>query len=354
MAKSKRAKKAVKSGKPAVKQSRKEKVRAGKDDNARKKQGVASTGTGTRDHSNALPEPQINVVDLQVLRALIEEHGRQQLVEVQRLLQHDREQRAAHATVPIPASPYDDDNALGRLLATTSEIRERGARAEVDLGEIRRRLSLLEENQRPPEPTPDRDSLVRVASFRLVLARQCRAENMVRPTPAIVGRAMHDERVFGRSAAKSPQQIFSAIYTTVRRVFRLQSSPPESSGPEIDHVHLTEDMVQLMEGRSLRPKKKHAAYYDSELKPRLKLLIKSGYVEVDENQHGERTDYSRYLTPDGREVFNGWPEWTDVTGGISLAEGRLQTDAPPSVTNSASPPDRPAPSGPTETTPPAT
>ena len=73
-----------------------------------------------------------------------------------------------------------------------------------------------------------------------------------------------------------------------------------------------------------------------------------------ENAKGERTNYDRYLTPEGLEVFNGWPDWTDATGGISLAEGRLQTDATPNATSPATPPDQPAPSGPTEPTPPAT
>ena len=313
----------------------------------------APAPNGGSDASNALPEPQINVVDLQVLRALIEEHGRQQLLVMQRLLQNDRDQRAAQATVPLQPSPYDHD-AIGRLLATTSEIRERGARTEVAVGDILRRVGLLEENQRPPEPTPDRDAAVRAGAIQWVVANHCRAENLLRPTPAIVGRVMHDERAIDRGAAKSPYEIFNSIYITVRRVFRLQSSPPEPSVPEIDYVHLTEDMVLLMEQRSSRPKNKHATYYNSVLKPRLKLLINSGFVVMTENAKGERTNYDRYLTPEGLEVFNGWPDWTDATGGISLAEGRLQTDATPNATSPATPPDQPAPSGPTEPTPPAT
>ncbi len=314
-------------GTPAAKTGRTDKTRAGK----------ASPTAGGDDSSSALPETRINVADIQVLRVLIEEQGRRQLVEVQRLLQQEREQWAAQANVPVPPSPYDD-NAMGRLLATTSEIRERGARQEAALAEIQRRVGLLEENHRPPATNPDRDGLVRVGAIRWLVANFCKAVNLLRPTPAIIGRIMHDERVFDRSAAKSPFMIFNSIYTTVRREFGLHSPPSDSSGTQIDHVHLTDDMVALMEGRSSRPRKKHAAYYDSVLKPRLALLIHSGLATFDENHHGQRTNYDRYLTAQGREVFADWPEWTDRTGGIGLADTQHPPPAPPVGAESTQPP----------------
>ena len=288
----------------------------------------APAPNGGSDASNALPEPQINVVDLQVLRALIEEHGRQQLVAMQRLLQNDREQRAAQATVPLQPSPYDHD-AIGRLLATTSEIRERGARTEVAVGDILRRVGFLEENQRPPEPTPDRDAAVRAGAIKWVVANYCRAANLLRPTPAIVGRVMHDERVFDRGATKSPQELFLGILNTVRRVFRLAVPQPNQESPaatEQDYVHLTEEMAAVIEDRSSRPKKKHSNFYDRELKRRLDLLVNSGLAEVVPKGVRNPPHYDRFLNPMGREVFDGWPEWDDRTGGISLAGEQMPPD----------------------------
>jgi hypothetical protein len=332
-------------------------------------EGKALTTAGGGDSSNTLPEPQINVSDLQVLRTLIEETGRQQLVEMQRLLQEDRDQRAAQAPVPLPPSPYDD-NAMGRLLATTSEIRERSARIEVGMGEMQRRITLLEENQRPPAPAPDREVAARTAMGRWMLANQCRALNNTRPTPAIVGRVMNDERAFDQRSGKSPQELFLVILNTVRCVFRLAIPQPNqeaAAASEQDYVHLTEEIAAVIEGRSSIPKKKQSDFLKDELKPRLELLVNSGLAEVVPVRTGNRTNYSRFLTPMGGEVFDGWPEWADRTGGISLADEQTPPDlnaagrpvigatAPPE-SQSASPPPQPSARPPTSQppTPPST
>lgn len=280
------------------------------------------------DNPSALPDPRINTADVEVLRTLMEEFVRRTTESVRNQLQ-SHEQRIAQMTVPVPSSPHDDDNAMGRLLATTSEIRERAARTEAEMRKIRRRVGLLEKNQRPPEPTPDRDAAVRAGAIQWVVANYCRAANLLRPTPAIVGRVMHDERVFDRGAAKSPQELFLGILNTVRRVFRLAVPQPNQESPaasEQDYVHLTEEMAAVIEDRSSRPKKKHSNFYDRELKRRLDLLVNSGLAEVVPKGVRNPPHYDRFLTPMGREVFDGWPEWDDRTGGISLAGEQMPPD----------------------------
>ena len=244
---------------------------------------------------------------------------------------------------------------MARLLATTSEIRERGARNEVAITAILSRVTLLEENQRPPEPAPDREAAGRKAGCRVMLANQCRASNLIRPTAAIVGRVMHDERAVDQRTAKSPQQLFFGILGTVRRVFGLATPQPDQEAAlRQDYVHLSEDIAATIEKRSSISEKKHAEFLNDELKPRLKLLANSGLAREITIYTGRRVNYDRFLTPLGREVFDGWPEWDDRTGGISLADELMPPDpntagrpvieaTSPPESQPASPPPQPSP-----------
>lgn len=279
-------------------------------------------GTASADDSRALPDPRVRAEDVDVLRSAIEGLSallNRRLDDQQRTL--EQLQQAAAVSAPAQPSPYED-NAMGRLLATTSEIRERGARNEVAITAILSRVTLLEENQRPPEPAPDREAAALKASCRWTLANHCRASNRTHPTAAIVGRVMHDERVFDPGAAKSPQEIFVGILTNVRRVFGLATPQPnqEAEAPGQDYVHLSEDIAAIIEGRSSRPPGKHSDYLNTQLDYRLKLLVDSGLATKEPIPRGSSPHYRRYLTPMGREVFSGWPDWADTTGGISLAD----------------------------------
>lgn len=312
--------------------------------------------TAATDDSRSLPDHQVTVTGVEVLRSVIEGLNAlsRRLDEMQRTL--EQLHQAAAASAPTQPSPYDD-NAMGRLLATTSEIRERGARNEVAITAILSRVTLLEENQRPPEPAPDREAAGRKAGCRLMLANQCRASNFTHPTAAIVGRAMHDERAVDQRTAKSPQQLFYRILDTVRRVFGLATSQPghEAEAAEQDYVHLTEEIVEVLEERSSIPKKKQSVFLNDELKPRLELLANSGLADEITIRTGERVKYSRYLTPMGREVLDGWPEWDDRTGGISLADEPMPPDPNPAgrpIIEATPPPESPPASTPPQPSPP--
>lgn len=268
---------------------------------------------------HALPNTSVTAGGIDLLRTLIERLGLR-LDDFLENQQRDRGQQQAPPLVPCPPEPYND-NAIGRLLATTSEIREQNARIEATFAEMQRRVSVLEENQRPPPHVLDGEQVARSTAVRWIFANQCRSANLVRPTPAIIGRAMRDERAFDRLRSKSPQELFLQIYSTVRRITGLsESQPQEEPNTNQQQIHLTEEMVAVIEGRSSRPARKHSTYFSSTLKPRLKLLLNNGMATVEPDHHGERTNYFRYLTPVGREVFDGWPEWSDATGGISLAD----------------------------------
>ncbi|GEM_PF-4082075 len=282
-------------------------------------------GAGATDEPRSLPDPQVRVEDVEVLRAAIESHSAlvdRRLEDQQRTL----ERLMAVVSVPVQPSPYED-NAMGRLLATTSEIRERDARNEAAIAAILSRLTLLEENQRPPAPAPDREAAARKAGCRWTLANQCRALNLIRPTPAIVGRVMNDERAINQRTSKSPQELFLGILSTVRSVFRLAvPRPDQEAGPGQDYVHLTDDIAAIFEERSSRPKKKHSNYFNEQLDHRLAVLVDSGLAKKEPIPRERIPHYSRYLTPLGREVFDGWPEWDDRTGGISFADEQMPPD----------------------------
>lgn len=321
-------------------------------------------GTGATDHSRSLPDPRVRVVDVEVLRSLIEAFVPkivQQVIEGLQGQLHGSEQAAA-GTAPAQPSP-DEPSEMERLLRNTSDIRERDARLEQNQAaildkqeETLRRVTVLEVNQRPPAPAPDREAAGRKAGCRLMLANQCRALNSTRPTAAIVGRAMSDGKAFDQWTAQSPQQLFRRILDAVHRVFGPATSQPgqEAEAAEQDYVHLTEEIVEVIEERSSIPKKKQSVFLNDELKPRLELLANSGLAREITNRVGNRTNYSRFLTPLGREVLDGWPEWDDRTGGISLADEPMPPDpnaagrpvieaTPPPESQPVSPPPQPSP-----------
>jgi hypothetical protein len=318
------AKKKKKAGKKATEEAGAEtEEQSGGAEDRREQPGA---GAGATDEPRSLPDPQVRVEDVEVLRAAIESHSAlvdRRLEDQQRTL----ERLMAVVSVPVQPSPYED-NAMARLLATTSEIRERGARNEVAIAAILNRVALLEENQRPPAPAPDREAAARKAMGRQMLANQCRALNLIRPTPAIVGRVMSDGKAFDQRTAKSPHVLFDAILVAVRRVFGLATtqSGQDAAAPRQDYVHLTDDIAAICEKRSSISEKKHAEFLNDQLKPRLELLKNSGLAEEITNRTGRRVNYDRFLTPMGREVFDGWPEWDDRTGGISLADEPMPPD----------------------------
>ena len=266
---------------------------------------VDGTSSAAAADSRALPHPQFTLENVETFHAAIES-----------------------LTALADRGPDGLIGKMDRLLATTSEIRERCARLEVEQAAMLRRVALLEESQRPPEPAPDREAAVRKAVCRWTLANHCRALNLTRPTAAIVGRVMHDERVFDQRTAKSPHVLFDAILVAVRRVFRLAAtqSGQDAGAAAQDYVHLTEEVVEVIEERSSIPKNKHSEFLKDELKPRLELLANSGLAREITIHTGRRVNYDRFLTPMGREIFDGWPEWEDTTGGISLADEQMPPD----------------------------
>lgn len=271
---------------------------------ARARSGPFTNGHAER-HAPTLPESGVSRADIELLRAVVESYSSTCMERLQQ--QED--------------SLNEIQGMLGRSMATTADIRDRHARVEVSLEEALRELRDLVENQRQPEPAPDRERAAAMHAFRVSFARQMVALNIQRPTPAIVGRVMRDERAFDPGSSKSPRMLFDNIYKTVTRVFSIPTaSSEESADGSRDHVHLDREQVAVLEGHSSRPVRKHSEYLDEQLKPRLKLLVNQRLARADKQEGGRH--YDRYLTEEGQIVFEDWPDWTDTTGGCELADDR--------------------------------
>ena len=271
---------------------------------ARARSGPFTNGHAER-HAPTLPESGVSRADIELLRAVVESYFSTCM---ERLQQQE-------------GALNELQGMLGRSMATTADIRDRHARVEVSLGEAQEKLGTLVENQRQPEPAPDRERAAAMHGFRVSFARQMVAMNIQRPTPAIVGRVMRDGRAFDPRSAKSPHEIFDSICKFVRVAFPIPAaSSEESADGSRDHVHLDEQMVALLEGQSSLPKRKHSEYLDKQLKPRLKLLVNQRLARADKQEGGRH--YDRYLTEEGQIVFEDWPDWTDTTGGCELADDR--------------------------------
>lgn len=294
---------------------------------AKARSGPSNVGSSNAEKKDReLPKPRVTATKARGFEALMRSLVREMRVLAQgqqtlnQRLEQDRQERQQQAATPAPPSPHDD--AFAALPESIAETTERTYRIEACV-------------QQPPRD-PSLDVPASVTALRRFFAGACRFANLVRPTPAIIGRVMHDEGAFDRNAAKSPYVLFNAIYNAITIALRPQPIQGESTNNAIvDYVHLSDEMVELMQGRSSRPQDKHATYYDSQLRPRIRLLENMRLARVEENRTGRRSDYSRYLTPSGRELFNGWPEWSDATGGIGLADE--QAESPTSQPDRADP-----------------
>lgn len=189
------------------------------------------------------------------------------------------------------------------------------------------RLDRIEAALQAPPRDPSLDVPASVEVKRFFFAGACAHLNLVRPTPAIVGRAMHTAKATCRKTAKSPYLLFNEIYVSMLRALGLKASTPEAPVTTArDFIHLDAEMVDVIEDLSTRPKTKLWNFYERQLEPRLRLLVNMRLANVEENNVGKRVDYDRYLTKLGQELFDGWPDWKDKTGGIGILD-----DVPASI-----------------------
>ena len=203
------------------------------------------------------------------------------------------------------------------------------------LAAIQARLDRIEAAQRAPPRDPSLDVPQDVVKQRCFLAGFCSASGFPNPTSAIIGLVMHDAGVFSAKDNVSPRNLFERIYAKerlhiapkIRDLLERYGDPSAAAGKT--------------PGRSSG---KIAKELGDEFDRRFILIIKIGCGHKDPVKNGKKTNYHRYLTEKGRELFDNWPKWTDDTGGVGiLDEGPAVAPSEPKAAGTADPKPEPAP-----------
>jgi hypothetical protein len=191
------------------------------------------------------------------------------------------------------------------------------------LRDITERIKHSEDLQRqaPQTSSVDADTM----RLRVAFAGGCRALGIDGPTPAIIGRAMHDANAFSMNTALTivPRTVFEGIYAQ-----RARGVPD----------HLSPKITSLLENLKPENSAKTARLLGEEFDARLQVVVDANLGEKLKVYSGGKTTYRRVLTQLGARVFRKWPDWADASGGVVLAE---PPDSSPSTPGPAPTPEEP-------------
>jgi hypothetical protein len=311
-------------GKPAAKKDRTGKERGGKDKKGKSTGETTTTGkttTGTGDKSKGLPKPRLKPADVRTLQTLIERLPGMVADAVRDTLQQ-HEQRAAQASVPVQPSPHEE------VFAQLPEL----------MSQIEARLTRIEAAQQQPARDPQLDVPASVTRLRRSFAGACKTLAVHQPTPAIIGRIMHDKEIFSPDENIVPRRLFEAIYAKqnipnhlsqkIRVLLERYTEQPSQTNTNTnsESMSLTQQQQQQSNKRPKAPSSKIAEELGAEFEARFALIVNTGDGKREPIQTGKKTNYQRHLMPSGCELFDGWPEWTDGTGGIGLADEQTPPD----------------------------
>jgi hypothetical protein len=320
MAKTNKAKKAKakptkQAGKPAAEKDFEGKATVGKDKKG-KSTGEAKTDGGGGKKSNTLPKPRLKPADVQTLQTLIERLPGMVAEAVRHELQQ-HEKQTVETPVPVPASPHEE------MFAQLAEF----------MSETATRLDRIEAAQQPPARHPSLDVPTSVTELRRFFAGACKTLAIHQPTPAIIGRIMHDKAIFSPDENIVPRRLFEAIYAKqnipnhlsqkIRNLLERYTEQPSQTNTNTDSEATSLTQQQQSNKRPKAPSSKIAEELGNEFDIRFALIVNTGDGKREPIQAGKRKNYSRYLMPSGRELFDGWPEWDDTTGGIGLADEQI-------------------------------
>jgi hypothetical protein len=327
-----KAKPTKQAGKPAAEKGRTGKASTGQDKKG-KSTGKTTTDAGRGDKSNTLPKPRVKPADVRTLQALIERLPGMIADSVRHELQQ-HEQRAAQASAPTPPSPHEE--VFAQLLEFMSQTATRLAR--------------IEAAQQPPARDPSPDVPASVTELRRFFAGACKTLAQHQPTPAIIGRIMHDRSIFSPDTAASPRNLFELIYAKTNipdhlsqqiRVLLGQYGNPQ---PGADNTPARGNLPADQQHPAVR-KQRTSATLAKQLGPefdkRFDLIVNTRCGDREPVRRGGKTNYHRYLNARGRDLFNDWPEWEDATGGISLADEMPSPAAPHAAAEPTPPPPQP-------------
>lgn len=284
----------------------------------------------------AIPTPEVSPSQIDTLVATIEglsQMMNQRFASIEsRLGGIEQQQGAQQETAPVAPSPAE--TAFAMMTAVVAEMQEaiRGVRSHV------------QQSHRDTE----RDVPLRIRQSRLLFAGACKTLGIVGPTPAIIGRIMHDKAVFSPTDNRSPRALLELIYVKgkqhlaekVQSLLEMVGGERTSDGPCVGNERRTSSGV----GPKVKSSSKLAELLGNEFDDRFRLITNTGCGKQVLVSQGKRTHYVRHLTQPGREMFDGWPEWSDATGGIDLVDepeipsGTPTTSAPDAKATALEPP----------------
>lgn len=272
----------------------------------------------------ALPSPRVTASQVDALVAVVQgldrrlrNFERRQQAEHMRLEQ-ERQEREQQSSACAPPSPHDA--AFAALPGFMAEMRERVVGIEARLQQSPRDRSL--------------DVPASILAQRRVFSGACKTLGIEQPTPAIIGRVMHDNAIYTPNDDKAPRRLLQLIYAKrnvpdhlspeIRVLLERYENRVSESNAESTTSASTSNGQQSDES-SGRSSSRVAKGIGLEFDRRFDLIVNTVCGRKDPVQSGRRTNYRRYLTAAGRELFNGWPEWTDATGGTGLADEQAGT-----------------------------
>jgi len=297
---------------------------------SKNKNGGVPGKSGKQDRE--LPAPRVKFAQIDMLVALVQRlDQRLRNIEERQEAEHQRreqERQEQERRAAAPAPPALNEALYVRLTEFMAEMTET----------VQQIASSV---QQPVQAARD-DAAPSVTKLRRFLAGACKALGYQQPTPAIIGRVMYDRGIFTREDDRAPRYLFETIYAKPNVANHLSPrirSLLERYGEKPPQTNTSTDLgaPSLSESRT-KPKaasSKIAAEIGEEFDKRFELIVDMECGAKEPVRNGKKTNYRRYLTPEGRELFNGWPEWTDATGGISLIN--QQTESPPSEPESTGP-----------------
>lgn len=186
---------------------------------------------------------------------------------------------------------------IDALRAISEQMAQGQASTNRILLDFHGRLTRLEEGLQ--QEVEDKSVPAETQKLRAETARICKYIKMRGPTPALIGRAMHDALAFSKN---------HAVRIVPREVF--QSMRPDRLSPEIKEI-----LAQIPSCESSVIAQKLGRQFDR----RFKVIMDLGLGGKEPIGHGKRPDYRRFLDEWGAKVFRKWPDWDDDSEGTSLA-----------------------------------
>jgi hypothetical protein len=204
--------------------------------------------------------------------------------------------------VPAASSSADTTHLslemIDALRALSEQIAQERASTNRILSDIHGRITRLEESRQ--QDVEDKSVLAEMRRLRVAFAGACKVLGVRGPTPALIGRAMHQSQAFSKNHKVRivPREIFEGM-----RADRLSS-----------------EIASILKNITSRRSSEIAKLLAREFDRRFQVIVDMHLGGREPIVHGKKIEYRRFLIEYGVNVFRGWPDWDDDSEGISLAD----------------------------------